>query len=280
MSILFIFRIRWLKEGATVGHLVLMTNNCTGKNKNKTKVEFLLWLVETGFCKQVSLIFLIKDYTKNICDHFYNLVKHTYHNVNIYTEAELDCVLGEHEQVDVQQVPKAAFKDFESWQTGYYMEQDNVTKYHEFSFLQSPNNETKFEYWTVCQGQYNSKSLMPTKGSKCLSKNFSAEEHKAKLLSMYEDLQVIKSEGLSDQKQFELYFKWRKLIPSENRDVMCPKPEPDVIAREKMKEEKLAAKEENEKQRQAKAMEKPVKMDIDLEWTKPQIKFKDIEMDV
>ncbi len=117
-----------MKESATVDHLDLITNNCTGQNKNKTMVKFLFWLVESGHCKQVSLIFLIKGHTKNICDRFYNLLKHTYHNVNIYTEAELDCELGVHEQVDVQQVPKQAFKDFESWQTGYYMKPDDVTK--------------------------------------------------------------------------------------------------------------------------------------------------------
>ena len=42
--------------------------------------------------------------------------------------------------------------------------------------------------------------------------------------------------GLSDIKQCELYNKWRKIVPPEYKEIMCPRP-PDKVL-QKVKEEK------------------------------------------
>ena len=56
---------------------------------------------------------------------------------------------------------------------------------------------------------------------------------------MYEDLETIENKGLSEQKQCEMYFKWRPLIPAEYREALCPRPSDEVIERHrKYKEEK------------------------------------------
>ena len=52
--------------------------------------------------------------------------------------------------------------------------------------------------------------------------------------------------GLSEIKQVELYTKWRKLIPDEFKDEMCPKPEYNVISKVKQqRNDKIKAKKES-----------------------------------
>mmetsp|Transcript_17363 Transcript_17363/g.46310 ORF Transcript_17363/g.46310 Transcript_17363/m.46310 type:complete len:142 (+) Transcript_17363:788-1213(+) len=57
-----------------VRHLVIIADNCRGQNKNICVQKFLMWLVETGFANKLTLLFLIKGHTKNICDRLFNLL--------------------------------------------------------------------------------------------------------------------------------------------------------------------------------------------------------------
>ena len=76
----------YFKEGSKIGHLVLAADNCGGQNKNKTMIRFCNWVVESRFATKLTLLFLVKGHTKNLCDRMFNLVKVTYHNRNIYSE--------------------------------------------------------------------------------------------------------------------------------------------------------------------------------------------------
>ena len=49
-------------------HLALAADNCSGQNKNKTMIKFCAWLVESGWVKKVTLLFLIKGHTKQDAD--------------------------------------------------------------------------------------------------------------------------------------------------------------------------------------------------------------------
>ena len=61
-----------------MGKFVIICDNCVGQNKNKTVVRYLMWLVESGYCKKVVFLFLVKGHTKNLCDQMYNLLKGKY----------------------------------------------------------------------------------------------------------------------------------------------------------------------------------------------------------
>ena len=47
----------YFKEGVVVGHIIIVTDNCGGQNKNKTIVRFCNWIHECGVAKKVTLLF-------------------------------------------------------------------------------------------------------------------------------------------------------------------------------------------------------------------------------
>ena len=51
--------------GRPLKHLALAADNCSGQNKNKAMLKFCAWLVEAGWVEKVTLLFLVKGYTKN-----------------------------------------------------------------------------------------------------------------------------------------------------------------------------------------------------------------------
>ena len=57
-----------LDEGSRIGHIVFISNNCAGQNKNRTMIRFCNWLKEVCYATNVTFIFLIKGHTKNLCD--------------------------------------------------------------------------------------------------------------------------------------------------------------------------------------------------------------------
>ena len=229
----------FLHPGAVVGHLVLIADNCAGQNKNKTMIKFIQWLVEAGFVKQATLLFLIKGHTKNICDRFYNLVKTTYHNKNIYSEKYLDNVLGIQDNITIHRMVPANFKNFDNWLFQFYTELDSISTFHEFTFGASEDNLTTTGCKVYSDAPKTSFELLPSRRTSRVSKNYSVDERRAKILTMYEDLETIENKGLSEQKQCEMYFKWRPMIPEEYREELCPRPSDEAIERHrKYKEDK------------------------------------------
>ena len=47
--------------------LVLHSDNCSGQNKNRFVIFYLLWRVMVGLDDEVILYFLILGHTKNVC---------------------------------------------------------------------------------------------------------------------------------------------------------------------------------------------------------------------
>ena len=44
---------------------------------------------------------------------------------------------------------------------------------------------------------------------------------------------ICDNKGLPEIKQVELYTKWRHLLPDEYKDIMCPKPDDNILLRVK-----------------------------------------------
>ena len=166
----------FLEPGAVLGHLVLIADNCSGQNKNKTMMKFFLWLAETGFVKQATLLFLIKGHTKNKCERFYNLVKRTYHNKNIYCEEELDGILGIQDNITIHRMLPPNFQNFEKWQFQFYTELDNNSMFHEFTFGASENNLTTVGCKVYSDARKQSFDPLPTRRTTRASKNYSVGE--------------------------------------------------------------------------------------------------------
>jgi hypothetical protein len=62
------------------------------------------------------------------------------------------------------------------------------------------------------------------------SSKFSRDADRLEQLNNF-TLQGLQPPGLRDIKQVELYSKWRKFVPAEFADDICPKPSDEVLAR-------------------------------------------------
>ena len=88
--------------GLPLMHLVLVVaDNCSGQNKNKTMIKFCAWLVEAGWIKKVTLLFLVKGHTKNDCDKKFNLLKQGTNGKDIWTDVQLDATLSKKNSKDI-----------------------------------------------------------------------------------------------------------------------------------------------------------------------------------
>ena len=100
-------------------HLVLGADNCSGQNKNKAMLKYCMWLVEAGFVKKVTLLFLVKGHTKNHCDKFFNILKRSSIDENIWTAEQLDAAYteGNKEYISLLQLGKGDTR-WRGWKDG------------------------------------------------------------------------------------------------------------------------------------------------------------------
>jgi hypothetical protein len=246
----------YLEQGLKLFHLVLVADNCGGQNKNKTMLRFCMWLVECGYMIKVTLLFLVKGHTKNICDRMFNLVKLSYHDLNIYSEAMLDEALSCHAQISLFRLHEDGFKNFEQFFYDFYVE-TSVTKFHLFEFGVLANTPTKLRKSTHSRAMGDEvewATLQPSMRTKRKWRELNSGERLIMLRQIENNILPLISPGLPPIKQYELYKKWRKITPEEFKNVTCPKPSESVLAMfrdpesefmKKLKEE--AAKKKKEK---------------------------------
>ena len=166
----------------------------------------------------------------------FDLVKVTYHNRNIYSEGELDKILGAHSQVTLTRLTEEKFKNFEDWLKDYYTEPKGTQSFHifDFGFLEKTTEVRAMTHATATGDGVVYMDFLPLGKTRWLSKNMGDEEQKQAIKVMYSKLTTMKSPGITPQKQNELFIKWRKIVPEKYWDQTCPKPSDEVI--EKFKE--------------------------------------------
>lgn len=233
----------YLEEGSKIGHLVLAADNCSGQNKNKTLIRFCNYLREVGFATDVTLLFLVKGHTKNLCDRMFNLVKHVYHDKNIYSTEELDMYLSQHPQVDVLRVPPHRFRQFEEWFHNFYVSPKiGTSKHHVYMFHAmetSPTIYRRMTYKYAMGEDVETHDLRPSKRTQRLSSGWSDEQRRGGLATMYADIAVTKPPGVTPIKQNEMFKKWRTIVPRKYWESTCPRPTANVMAEhQKTKDEK------------------------------------------
>ena len=195
----------------------------------------------------MTLLFLIKGHTKNICDRMFNLVKHEYHDLNIYSEDDLDAALGKHAQVSLFRLQENKFFDFESFFYGYYTEPDAVTKFHlfEYGFHPTATMMRAMTYAKAMGDEISWQNLQPSSRTKRKYKDLTIDERVVQLRLIEDELMQLTPPGLPPIKQFELWHKWRKIVPDEHKDITCPKPSDEVL--KKYKEKKMKTRRQKQK---------------------------------
>jgi hypothetical protein len=205
------------------GKLSVIMDNCAGQNKNRMVLRLALYLVEASYFREVEFIFLVAGHTKNQCDRMFNKLKKKYNKSNVYSMQVLEEVLKD-ENIDVQRVKDGDFADWDSFLNNLYcaMPVGMTFKNHIFSVAKSLDGEMTMQIKT-CAGEESSihsmtKSLNISERSELLKTNVP---------------NVLQFPGLRPIKQAELYNNFRRFIPAEYQDEMCPKPTVEVLVGEK-----------------------------------------------
>ena len=220
------------------GELTYIADNCGGQNKNKVVVRFLMWLVELRVFPRVRLFFLVKGHTKNAVDRMFNLLKHSYHCLDIYTYDQLHKTLDMNQYVDVFKMRPCNFHDHLKWQdTMYRAPAGDFNTTHVFTIcspnLSIPGNNRQVSTTTLLKQDHSESiirydNLLPTTRSR-KARRLDPEVRAQEISKMEENLVMLKPTPMKPIKQVELWKKWGPLIPEQYRADTCPKPSDEVI---------------------------------------------------
>ena len=187
--------------GVTVKEINFFFDNCSGQNKNRMVLRFIVALVKMQLCQVARAVFLVRGHTKNDCDRLFNLMKKTYRKSNVYNEEDLMQAINKNEHVTA--IRFHDFYDWDDFQNEAMRSIDSVLINHVFeATADDPNTLTT------------RKSVQETATSQELVKP------EYKFIAWNEtvlNLRKLQPPGIQDIKWRELYDKWRPLIPEDKR---------------------------------------------------------------
>mgnify|MGYP005848044159 CR=1 FL=1 len=209
----------------------IVFDNCSGQNKNRMVLRFILWLVAKGVCKVARAIFLVRGHTKNHCDRMFNLLKNSYRKSNIYVPSDLVQCIGKQQHVSVIDYECIQFYDWDEAFDKHLKRLSETLVNHIFEIDETESTTMKTQLY---DGQ-------PVKTQKLLKKESIGTDWANNL-----QLNIIPEPGLQDIKRLELFDKWRLLVPFHKRSQWKYYYEaPDLTMRSKVK----GHKDESKKQR-------------------------------
>ena len=200
--------------GETSVHL--HADNCTGQNKNRYMMYYLMWRVLTGLHKEVIISFLPVGHTKFAPDWCFGLLKQRFRRTKIGDLDDIANCVSLSSSVNVPQLigslDATIFVPMYNW-SEYFEEQTiktalkGITHMHHFRF------------------NFSSPGVVFVKSES------SGPERKINLLKntswvpSADDLpSLIIPTGLSAERKQYLFDKIREFCPAEKRDSVCPKP--------------------------------------------------------
>jgi hypothetical protein len=216
-----------LREGDPVLCLTLIFDNCGGQNKNNTVLRMAPYLVEKGYFQQVKIIFYVRGHTKNACDRTFNQLKLRYHKQSIYTAPQVIKVLDTQPNVKAIATDSSHFFKYDDMLEKLYvkLEAGTIQKNHVFIVKKDGDKIVMEKREHKDAGTVDDQDLFK-RGQKA-----GLSERNEYLSQSY--LEQCTHPGLIESKQVELYTKWRKFVPSQYWDIICPKPSDDVLGRVK-----------------------------------------------
>jgi hypothetical protein len=218
-------------------------DNCTGQNKNNNVLRLAPFLVDAGYFEEVEFLFYVRGHTKNVCDRTYNLMKIRFNNRQVWTFRQLCSVLAEQPDVTVHPCVPADFLDFEKMHEQFYTKYKNNTiiPNHIFRAKSSSPRGTVATQTDTSTAEV-LQSIRLTGGSE------TDAERATRMLDVIKNQMVqLEPPGLKEIKIVELATKWRKFVPAELQDEICPVPSQELLNR---------IKEQRKKKSQARAQAK------------------------
>jgi hypothetical protein len=209
----------WIKEdGSTGKQLTIILDNCGGQNKNNFVLRLAPWLVETKLFKKVEIIFYVRGHTKNACDRLFNQLKLRYHKSQTYTMRQMVDILNASPNITFKEARGEDFFDYGGMLDKFYKKFPGGTIQRNHVFWVDDSNPTTM--YTKISDEAEVETI-----------NLKASQHysnRAQSLQRHV-LTPIPAPGLKDIKQVELYTKFRKFVPVEFRDEICPRPSQQVL---------------------------------------------------
>ena len=194
----------------------LHADNCTGQNKNRFMMYYLMWRVLTGLHEEVKISFLPVGHTKFAPDWCFGLLKQRFRRTKIGDLDDIANCVSLSSSVNVPQLVGSL---------------DGTTFVYTYNWVEY------FEEFTIktalkgISNMHNFRFAASSPGAVFVKSDSSAAERKINLLrdaswapSVHQLPPVIVPTGLSAERQLYLYEKIREYCPPEKQDIVCPKP--------------------------------------------------------
>ena len=191
-------------------------DNCTGQNKNRYLMCYLMWRILTGLHTEVKISFLPVGHTKFSPDWCFGLFKRRYRKTKIGCLDDIVAAVNQSAAPNFAQLVGSqdgtTIVPMYNW-SDYFEEKTvktalkGITQMHHFRFLSSRPGKVKVK--NTHDDPERTISLL---------KSSSWRPEPGELPN------VIVPAGLSAERQWYLYEKIREFVPEEAPDLVCPKP--------------------------------------------------------
>ena len=200
--------------GETTAHL--HADNCSGQNKNKYMMGYLMWRVLTGLHEEITISFLPVGHTKFAPDWCFGLFKQRFRRMKINNLEDIASAVDTSSLVNVPQL------------VGTLEGECLVPTYNWSEHFEEHTIKTALK-GIKKNRHYRFTSSSP--GAVFVKKGSGDEEEKINMLknpswrpSCHDHPNVVTPLGLSLQRQWYLHDKIREFC-SNSKDLVCPKPE-------------------------------------------------------
>ena len=192
-------------------------DNCTGQNKNRYLMSYLMWRVMTGLHEEVKISFLPVGHTKFSPDWCFGLLKRKYRKMRIGCLDDIVKAVNESGNPNTAQLVGTQTGDVivPMFNWSEYFE-DNTIK----TALKGISRMHHFHFKSSAPGTVSMKDTIDDKEWKSITlvKSSSWQPSSGDLPH------PIVPAGLSLERQHYLFDKIREFVPSEFQDLVCPKP--------------------------------------------------------
>jgi hypothetical protein len=250
-----IHRHGMLQDYSPAERLTIIVDNCSGQNKNNHVLQFVAYLAEIKFFRNVEFVFYVRGHTKNTCDQLFNEMKICFHKDQVHSYRVALGVLNSQPNVTMTDATEDMFNDYGKMIDTFYCNFEAGTIRINHIFKMDMKEETSFEI------QCSTHDGLFVVWQTMLKWGAQLGLERLDLIKAYR-LETLKPAGLRAIKQVELYKKWWQYVDPQYWEEMCPKPYDDVMLQvKKDKSEKrkewMQAHQQSWKKKKRKNLKKP-----------------------
>ena len=204
--------------GATNIHL--HADNCSGQNKNRFMMQYLMWRILVGLNEEIKISFLLVGHTKFAPDWCFGLFKQLFRRTKVGSIDDIAAVVERSATVNHPQLvgthDGTTCVPFYNWSDFFdqHMVQSalkGISQMHHFRFCVS--NPGVVYVKNACDEDEKAIKLLKTPWQPTFN-------------NMPE---IIQPPGLTLERQWYLFNKIREFCPDDTKDIVCPKPSAPLL---------------------------------------------------